>query len=414
MEKQRLSGLAVKRFSVLRSIFYLLTCLSAQLLNRYPLSAQEKIFMPYYRFNFGEGVALPSKGDFFASHTVGSQVGGLLNATDWLHFFGLYDLTYQGPGLIRSEGELFTQRSMRHSFLIEPSFTIANAGKLRLKVFTIKEFRRSGTNETWGKGLYDYAAQGGSVGFEREFFGFRFFPAIRIMQMKFPNYTDLLREFQESGLSAELAGGLMDQNVMSYSLNISRKPFNVGVSLSSQKYKKEKVVGQGGVYTSDAQKDSVTEITADFDVSLWRFSLVPEGAYRMKRSNQNYLRFAYFGDPNPTFVPKNYDYNEMSVGGKLYLKMTEKKAIFGSIDLNNRVYPNRPPRNASGVYAAAGEMQNTTWGAWGGGIQWKVSDYSTWNLAYHMVYSKSNMKYDRFIPYNYTGNVVGLYLSVSP
>lgn len=383
-----------------------------------PLVAQEKGFTPYYRFTFAEGVALPSKGDFFASHEVGTQVGGLLNATDWMQFFGLYDLTYQGPGLQRAEGELFSQRSIRHSFLFEPSFTIGNIGKLRLKGFVIRELRRSGTNENWGQGLYDYTAQGASVGFEREFLGFRFFPSVRLTKMEFPNYTDLLREFEGASLSAELSGGLMDQDVQALALNITRKNFRVGASQTTQKYSREKVIGSvvsgKGVYTDEAQKDEVTELTLDFDATLWRFNLVPQGAYRMKRSNQNYLRYAFFGDTNPKFISHNYDYNEFSVGAKLFLRLTEEKAIFGSMDLNNRLYPNRPPRDGTGTYAADTEKQNTIWGAWGGGIQWKVASYATWSLAYHLVYSKSNNKYERFIPYNYIGHVAGLYLTVAP
>ncbi|MBI4738601.1 hypothetical protein HY772_03420 [Candidatus Woesearchaeota archaeon] len=393
--------------------FFLLFVICHLALSPSLLRAQQKKFLPFYRFTFGEGVSLPSKGDFFASQDIGSQIGSVVKPLDRLQIFGLYDLTYEGPGLMRSEGRLFTERAMRHSFMLEPSVEAPFVGTVRLKGFGIKENRRSGTNEIWGKGLYDYQATGFSFGIDKEFFGFRFSPAWRFTKMIFPNYTDLLREFQSGGLNAELAGGLMNQNVQAISLGISRKPFRAGASLSAQKYKKEKVVSSGGTYLNENQKDETTEFTADFDARLWRISLVPNGAYRMKRSNQNYLRFAYFGDTNPTFIAKNYDYNEMSLGARLYLHVTKTKALFGSMSLNDRIYPNRAPRNTDGVYAL-GEKQKTTWGAWGGGLQWKVSDYSTWNLAYNMVYSKSNMKYERFIPYNYTGHLVGLYLTVAP
>ncbi|MBI2069411.1 MAG: hypothetical protein HYT79_02315 [Elusimicrobia bacterium] len=376
-----------------------------------PLSAQEKKFMPYYRFNFGEGMALPSKGDFFASQDLSSQVGALVKPLGWLHFFGMYDLTYEGPGLMRSEGRIFSERAMRHSFMLEPTFATPY-GKIRTRGFIINEKRRSGTNEVWGKGLYDYEAQGASVGFEKEVFGLKVFPAITITKMEFPNFTDLLREFQSASLTSELSGGLMDQDVQALSLDVSRQPFNAHASISTQKYKREKVVASNGTYSGENQKDTVSELGANFETTLWRFSFVPKAVYRMKRSNQNYLRFAFFGDTNPTFIAKNYDYNEFGVGGRLYLKLTQTKAIFGSIDLNNRSYTDRPTRNESGVYQS--EKQKTIWGSWGGGLQWKVAEYSTWNLAYNFVHSSSNMKFERFIPYNYTGHVVGLYFTVAP
>ncbi|MBI4064390.1 MAG: hypothetical protein HY401_08845 [Elusimicrobia bacterium] len=370
-------------------------------------------FMPYYRFEFGEGFSVPTKGDFFASHEVASQVGSLFKATDKIKLFGLYDLTYEGPGLMRAEGRLFTERAIRHSFVFEPSMEVESVGVVRLKGFVINEKRRSGTNEIWGQGLYDYQARGFSLIVERDVLGFKLSPAFRLTAMEFPNFTDLLREFQQADLTAELSGGLMDQNVYAVSLGVSRRPFNLGASVSVQKYKNERIIGSAGSYLGEKQKDTVTEFTGDFATSLWRFSFVPQGAFRMKRSNQNYLRFEFFGDTSPDFIENNYDYNEYSLGGKVFLNLTSSKALYGSMDLNNRTYTTRPPRTGTGVYEL-GKKQNTVWGAWGGGVQWKVTDYSTWNLGYHLVFSQSNMKQEKFIPYNYTGHVIGLYFTVAP
>ncbi|MBI4369752.1 MAG: hypothetical protein HY547_05950 [Elusimicrobia bacterium] len=377
------------------------------------LFAEVQTVMPYYKFTFSEGLSIPSKGDFFANHEVGSQVGSLWNITDKAHLFGLYDLTYEGPGLMRSEGRLFSERAIRHSFMTEPSYDFS-LGTLRLKGFLIDEKRRSGTNEIWGQGLYDYSAVGGSIGFDRKFLGFTFFPSIRYTNMEFPNFTDLLREFQTSGQSSEIAaGGLMDQTALAYTLSVTKRPFNVAVSLTNQEYKNEKVVTSAGTYSDEPQVDSIAEIRGEWEGSLWRFSLVPAGAIRFKRSNQNYLYYESVGDTSPDFIAQNFNYNELNMGAKLFMRLTKTKAIFGAMDLTDRLYTSRPPRNSSGVYQY-GEQQNTTWGSTGGGLQWKVTDYSTWNLAYYIITSASNMKYESFVPYNYTGHIFGLWFTVTP
>ena len=94
------------------------------------------------------------------------------------------------------------------------------------------------------------------------------------------------------------------------------------------------------------------------------------------------------------------------------LKKRNKKSIFGSVDLYDRTYTDRAARDGSGAYT--GSKQHSLLGSVGGGLRWKVSDFSTWSLAYNFVFSKSNMKFERFIPYNYTGQVLGLYFTVQP
>lgn len=378
----------------------------------FPATAQSK-FTPYYQFRFGEGMSVPSKGDFFANQELATKVGTLWNATDRIKVFGLYDLTYEGPGLMRQEGRLFTERAIRHSMLLEPSFTINDSiGTIKTKVFTIDEKRRSGTNELWGQGLYDYEAVGFSVGINREVFGWRLEPTVRYITMEFPNYTDLLRDFQTSGLTAELSGGLMDQDITGIGLDARYGTVGLYADWSEQKYDREKVVESNGTYGSEKQKDSQTELGGTLDATLWRFTWVPKIGYKMKRSNQNYLRFAFFGDTSPVFVPKNYDYNETNLGSTLFMRLSTKKSIFGSIDIYDRKYTDRPARDRNGAYS--GGKQHSVLGSWGGGLRWKVSDYSNWDLAYNFVFSRSNMKFEQFIPYNYTGHVVGLYFTVQP
>ncbi|MEK6544690.1 MAG: hypothetical protein AABZ44_09685, partial [Elusimicrobiota bacterium] len=272
--------------------------------------------------------------------------GGLYKLHDKLSLFAMYGLNYEGPGLARSEGRLFSERAIKHSFLFEPSLELG-PGRLRTKLFYITEDRRSGTNEIWGKGLYDYDSLGFSVGYEKTIFDWSVFPYVRWMDMKFPNYTDLLREFEQGGLTAEIAGGQIDQILTAYGVALTKRPYIIEISYSLSDFDRESVVESNGVYGSNLQKDSTLDASLSGEVTLWRFVLMPKGAYRQKRSNQNYMRFAYFGDPAPVFVPKNYDFNEYSVGGQLHLKVTLTKSIFGSLDLNDRTYTDRPPRNAS-------------------------------------------------------------------
>ncbi|MFC1522799.1 hypothetical protein ACFL6Y_10360 [Elusimicrobiota bacterium] len=376
----------------------------------------KRIFTPYYQFEFSEGMSVPSKGDFFANHMVDTKIGGQWRVSDRTALFGLYNLSYEGPGLIRSEGRLFSERAIKHSFLIQPSIKLEPIGNIKAKVFSIVEKRRSGTNEVWGEGLYDYKALGIALTLDRKLLGLMFSPFIGYTDMDFPNYTDLLREFETSGLTAEIAGGLMDQRIITAGFSIGKGKTRIGAGLTIQDYQKEKVVGSGGTYENENQKDSTLDINANTElVFLSRFLLFPRFSQSYNRSNQNYLRFAYFGDPAPAFVEKNYDYDETSLGGTLLFSLTRKptKFLYTSSDWNWRKYSRREPRDAEGVYAKS-EHQKTLWATTSFGYRWKSTAYTTWTLAYSFIFSSSNMKYESFIPYNYTGHMIGMYFSVTP
>lgn len=381
-------------------------------MNLFALSAEDNRFVPYYQFNFSEGLSAPSKGDFFANHEVDTKAGAQWAVTDRFKLFGLYDLSYEGPGLNRSEGRLFTERAIRHSLMAEPSYEFPVIGALKTRVFGIFEKRRSGTNELWGKGLYDYKAYGGSLGVAKKLGDWSVTPSVRYTIMKFPNYTDLLREFQSGGLTAEIAGGLIDQNVYGAGVFAARKNITLSADYNQQNFKKEKIVESNGTYGSNNQQDKTVGISGEGEYTVWRFTTIPKVSINLKRSNQNFLKFAFFGDTSPVFVAKNYDYNEVKAGSTFLTRLTQRKYIYTGLDANWRNYTNRPPRDGSGNYISG--KQKNFWATYSFGYRWKSTEYTTWTLAYSFVFATSNMKFESFIPYNYTGQMIGMYFTVNP
>ncbi|MBI4656819.1 MAG: hypothetical protein HY746_08770 [Elusimicrobia bacterium] len=382
---------------------------------------KSKIFTPYFDMVLTEGVYVPSEGNFFSGGEIDTRVGLLAKASEKDSFFGLYSFAYSGPGFNPQDTEQWQDRSLSHGFNIEYRRNLSDKFRIRPGIAYSTEFRRTGSNEAWENGLYNTDSLGGQLAvdynFDFEKNGMLTFQAL-YRNIEFPNYTDLLSEFNNASNTAETSGGLQDQKMKQVSLRPGWNNFFGGITYTLQDYENQKVVESNGAYGNTLQENKTTRFDLGFHHTLWIFEMYPVASYTMYRSNQNYMRYKYLGatstdltsgSSDVTFVSKSYDYNEieLSVPVDLLLTKTGKWAINGSMSMTKRDYTDRPPRDANNNYDFS-KQQNNLLTVLGGGLRKRLNDVSMFRINYSLIIAESNNKFEQYLPYNYTGNSLGI------
>ena len=387
------------------------------------VAEDSKIFTPFFDMTLTEAGYLPSEGNIFSGGNINTSVGLLAKASQKDHFFGLYNFNYAGPGFAPQDSKQFTDRSMTHGFNIEYRRTLGEKFRIRPGVSLATDYSRTGANEAWKNGLYNMTSAGlqlaGDYTFDFEKNGIVSLTYIA-KTVKFPNYTDLLKEFENPANVAGVNGGLQDQYLKQVSLRPNWNNFFGGFTYTLQDYKNQKVVANTGVYGGTKQKDKTTALDFGFHQKLWIFELFPTVAYTMHRSNQNYMRYKSMGavatnlndGASPvTFVAKNYDYNELTFSVPLDLNVTSKWAIGGAINVISRKYTDRPKRDANNNYLSAKQKNLMT--TLTGSIRKRMNDVAMVRLFYSLVVASSNTEFEQYMPYNYTGNSFGIAYQLS-
>jgi len=381
--------------------------------NLFSAGFESEIFTPYVNMSFSETAFMPSVGDFFTGGDIGVETGLLAKINKRNSLFGLYTFDYDGPGFQPQEEGEFLERRMSHNINVEYRRNLGGKFRLRPSFCWSTEYRRSGANESWENGLYNTK----SLGFA---FAVDYFVNVSenkalsleylMRNIKFPNYTDLLLEFQNAGISAELSGGLYDQAYHQLNLDLSYGKFFGGISYVFQKYRNQRIIEDdgsgGGVYGNTLQKDKTISLWFGMKKVFWILDMAPFLTYSIHRSNQNFVRYKYLGDTNPDFIPGNYDYNEIVLSAPVDLLITGKWALSGALNLTRRDYTDRPARNAQNVYKS--EKQNNTMTSLNFGIRKKMNEIAYMRLNYSIVVARSNNEFEKYLPYNYTGNTLSL------
>jgi hypothetical protein len=378
------------------------------------VAEDSKIFTPFFDMTLTEAGYLPSEGNIFSGGNINTQVGLLAKVTQKDHLFGLYNFNYTGPGFAPQDSKQFTDRSMSHGFNIEYRRLLLDNLRVRPGVSMGREYRRTGANEAWDNGLYNMNSAGGQLALDYTFNQER--NGIVTLQylfrgIKFPNYTDLLREFQNAGNTAETSGGLQDQNMAQVSLRPSWNSFFGGFTYTLQNYKNQKVVAATGVYGDSKQKDTDTSLDFGFHQKLWIFELYPMISYTMHNSNQNFMVYKFLGDTSPQFGEGYYDYKELAFSVPLDLNITSKWAVGGAINVTKRNYDKRMARDENNNFTTS--KQANTMSTLTGSIRKRINDVAMVRLFYSLIVASSNNKFEQYMPYNYTGSSFGLSYQLS-
>lgn len=369
-----------------------------------------KVFTPYFDMSLTQSGYIPSNGNIFSGSLIDTKAGFLIAPAEKHSVFSLYSFNYSGPGFNPQDTRQFSERSMDHSLNLEYRYEISDTFRIRPAFNFGNSYRRAGTNESWENGLYNSNSKGFQLSvdytFDSDRNGLVVFSALS-RKIKFPNYTDLLNEFQNPQANAEVSGGLYDQTLNNYFLRPSWNNFFGSISYTSQNYDKQKVIELSGVYGNRKQKDSEISAEVGMKQELWVFDIYPSLIYTKHKSNQNFIRYKFIGDTSPYPVKNAYSYGELSFVMPVDLKMTSKWAIGGSLSVTKRTYDSRPPRDENNEYMS-GDKQSNTFKVATVSMRKMINEMAYVRLFYSITKASSNNKFEAYMPYNYTGSSFGL------
>lgn len=378
------------------------------------VAEDSKIFTPFFDMTLSEAAFLPSEGNIFSGGNINTQVGLLAKVSQKDQLFGLYNFGYMGQSFTPQDSKQFTDRSMSHGFNLEYRRLLGENFRLRPGVAMTKEYRRSGANEAWETGLYNMDSVGGQLAadytFDRERNGYVTLQYL-YRKVEFPNYTDLLSEFQSAGSQGNIDGGLNDQTMGQISLRPAWNKFFGGVTYTMQNYKNQKVVELTGVYGGTKQEDTDTMLDFGFHQRLWIFEMYPMVSYTMHKSNQNFMKYKFLGDTSPEAAEDYYSFKELNLSVPVDLNITSKWAIGGSLTLTRRAYDKRLARDADNNFTTDKQVNNMS--TLTGSIRKRINDVAMVRLFGSVIVASSNSKFEKYMPYNYTGNSFGIAYSLS-
>jgi hypothetical protein len=373
-----------------------------------------KIFTPFFDMTLSQAAFLPSEGNIFSGGNINTQVGLLSKITQADHLFALYNFAYTGQGFAPQDSKQFTDRSLSHGFNLEYRRSITDRIRVRPGVALNTGYSRTGANEAWKNGLYNMNSVGGQLAgdytFDEEKNGYVTAQYL-FRSIEFPNYTDLLAEFQSAGSQGNIDGGLNDQVMGQFSVRPNWNKFFGGVTYTVQNYTNQKVVEASGVYGDTKQRDTDTMLDFGFHHSLWIFEMYPMVSYTMHSSNQNFMKYKSLGDTAPEFSADYYNFKEMNLSVPVDLNITSKWAIGGAFNIQRRAYDKRYARNADNDFTTTKQVNTMT--TLTGSIRKRINEVAMVRLFGSFIVASSNNKFERYMPYNYTGNSFGIAYSLS-
>ncbi|PKM92894.1 MAG: hypothetical protein CVU80_00950 [Elusimicrobia bacterium HGW-Elusimicrobia-4] len=378
------------------------------------LYAEVKV-APYYSLQFAEGAFIPNVGEWNFSVNLLSDLGVIVKPEGKHSYVGFYELKYTGPGLKRQEGEKFTDRTMDHLVVLRHNYKIWENYFLKSQFDYMKEYKRTGSNEIWGTGLYDFSRLGGLVSFEKKFSDeLSSNISLQYHFLNFPNYTDLLAEYQAGGENIESSTGKQNHALYQPGFSVNYKANHFTTDIIFQNYTKQKVAVEriqldGTYYSSDLQKDTIISFSLSHSENLWKKILFsPEISYKIKNSNQNYLHFASIeSTETPSYFADYYDYNQFTFSFPVSFILQEKWEVSTSPEFDFKSYTKRPPQDDEGNFLTNKKQRNNQF-ILTSGVTFKPNSVTRTTVFYTFQNQSSNMKFERYLPYNYTGNYFGI------
>jgi len=377
----------------------------------YSAPFESRIFTPYFDMAVSQGAFLPSSGDFFTGASMNMNVGLLSKISEKHSIFTLYRLGFRGQAFRFQDTSEFDSKDLSHNFNVEYRWKIFDFLQVRPSVAYGFNLTRTAAGEIWGEGLYDSKSVGGGLGLD---YLFEFWDHDAVLsanwilrRIKFPNYTDIIREFQGVDSQVELAAGLKDQKFNEFGLKLKWNRYFARFRANVIKFKNERVVESNGVYGTTKQKDSNYILSGGFNHKLWIFETAPMISYGIHRSNQNFLLFQSVTDPSPVFASNYFDYNQVEIGVPFFVNMTKKWALNLGLDWKRRSYSDRQPREGTNTFIA-GDKQVNHFITLSGGLRKKMNEVASMFLTYSTVIATSNNKFERYLPSNYSGQSISL------
>ena len=342
-------------------------------------------------------------------------VSPVVNFTPKTALLPIYIGSYRGTKDVRElvGGGTLTQETQDHALTVRFITSIAQETiKLRARAGYKIEYVKETKDETWGKGLFDYARVLGGIEAEKFYSKSSVKVGLDFYQMKYPNYQSLITNtaYQTSldtttytELSTNAGKDVLDNNNLALSVLYTRSlsdayALKLGLDVVNKNFTDQRVVESNGLFSSTLRKDIVTTLTGSVSGSAdERIRVSLSDSIQSYNSNQN-----SYDASGAKFISSYYDYveNTFSPSVSFYLGEFEPRSnLTIYAELSHRFYRTRPAQNLTGGYLSENTYQATQTA----GIVFKYPLTKNFSVRVSGNYrvSFSNMKYENNYKYNY-------------
>ncbi len=368
--------------------------------------------VPYYNYQFTQGASISPDGDAGFLLNLSNDIGTIVMPADDHSIIGYYSFQYQGPGLKRQEGREFRERYLNHVFAGRHHWSLGDM-TLQSQLSIMTERRRSGTNETWDSGLYNFNRYGGSSAVSLDLYGIYSTISLGYHYLTFPNYTDMLAEIRAGADASSTAGTQNHHSLrMAYRGEVKNNVFWLSFNplfYTRQRVAVDRAQADGSFYSSTKQRELIMNMGGKRSEKLSdRVTIAPEIDLTLRYSNQNYQHFEEATSTTPvSFHDDFFDYMEPSLTLPVSVRLGSDWTYFASPSFSYRRYMHRNPRDSEGNFVG-GEKQNRLLGVHTTGFRKQTGESSATVFFFTYQHQSSNMEFERYASYNYDGFSLGI------
>jgi hypothetical protein len=274
------------------------------------------------------------------------------------------------------------------------------------------EYRRTGANEAWGSGLYDFYRQGIGFILEKKMNDkLAYGVGLQYHTLEFPNYSDLYSEWKLGGSNIDASTGKQNQNVVQLGASAKYGNTKLSFDFTNMAYTKQKVViasaqSDGSYYSNDLQNDKVYTFTLEHFQSFAGVKFLPSLSYKIKDSNQNYQLISGSSSLPVQFVEGYYNYTETDFVLPVIFPMSSRWSFSFTPEWDDKRYLSRPPMDSN--YQFVSGTQENFLSIYTTAFSYQPNPVMRIIFFYTFQSQSSNMHFEKYLPYNYDGHYMGV------
>lgn len=280
--------------------------------------------------------------------------------------------------------------------------------KYKPRLTTSRGMVRETTDETWGKGLFDYDSFGAGFEAEHERSWGTVSEGYDFYLVRYPNYDTLLSQSESaldpatfSELSQNAGAHVLDSQNHHLGLGLTLFPepavLRTGYDLTWRRFPDQATIGELGNFASSKRSDWVQSLSARLSRDFRHLQLAAAARIDSLQSNQN-----SFDAARTKFVEDSYDYWEFALGPSFTLAFKGGGSLSFDTGWTQRLYGGRLVQDANGAYSGS-KIRQTSW-LTALSVRYPVLKGLSARLAASTLSAASNMRYEANYRYNYQAN----------
>lgn len=366
-------------------------------------------FKPFSNIQINAGVV---DNGYFPNNVSGVMALALRYKKDNLLI--MYNLRNSGGSYSVADLNRFAEKSLDHIFIMKYMRPVRDYFTISTAIDYMKEFYQATSSENWGEGLFDFIRYGFSVTAGKKVGKTRNKLSLKYHVIKFPNYTDLLAEYMDTGgVDVEEK---QDRHIFDIEAKTKASFFvnsSFGLKVSVTDYPSLFIIKETGEKdASNTQREMSYQIK--MGVSKPLFCLLPSLnlTYKIKNSNQNYLFRESTSDTEVEFFENYYSYSQLNCGVGLKVAVFRWLDLTGYYSIENKQYASRKPRDSDGNFLTGQKMYISS-NTLAFSINFKRGKNYIFSPEFLIKEQTSNEKYDALFKYNYKIIYVGIKVHIS-